>query len=253
MKNNKLLNAIGTVDDRHIRAEEFSGIAKLADPGSANKSKSKKLRVVLSAAAAAAALAMCVGFSRLGDPRYRFKAGDGTGFYFEVKLKRDIIIPDEYRNTDMNDPVIAEKLPSELFKEFNVDLLINDNFSEELDFTPVKISNANGEFVEMCDINHPRVAASGNMVAFGYKLYSKKLDKVVTVAAEVFYNSHFESYGMEINGGEYEYITLKDGSDCYVDNSGAVFAHDGVKYSVGFEDKVGFDAVKQVLRDLGVL
>lgn len=253
MKNNKLLNAIGTVDNRHIRADEFSGIAKLADIGSANKSKSKKLRVVLIAAAAAAVLAMCVGFSRLGDPRYSFKAGDGTGFYFEVKLKNDIIIPDEYRNTDMTDPAIAEKLPSELFREFNVDLLINDNFSEELDFTPVKISNANGEFIEMRDINHPRVAASGNMVVFEYRLYSKKLDKVVSVRAEVFCNSHFQSYGMEIDADEYEYITLKDGSDCYVDNSGAVFAHDGVKYSIGFEDKVGFDAVKQVLRDLGVL
>lgn len=255
MINKKLLNTIGSMDERHIRENEIAELVKLGNSGTAEKRKLKKLRIVLIAAAVTAALAMCVGFVKLGNPRYRFvQTSDGTGFYFNIELKNNIIIPDEYREEDKwCKPVIVEKLPTEMFKDFGVDLLINDNFSEELDFTPVEIRTADGNLIEMRDINHPEVEVMGNVVTFGYKLYNKNIDKIVTVGAEVFYNYYADGFGYGIDMGEYEYIKLKDGSDCYVDNYSAVFAHDGIKYGICFVEEVGFDTVKQVLRDFDVL
>lgn len=261
MKNNKLLNAIGTVDDRHIRADEFSGIAKLADPGSANKSKSKKLRVVLIAAAAAAAAVLAlVGFTTAETVKNTVIV-EGVG---QVKLelyRQDITIIPKDELPWVNHFYSINMPTEELLAKFGVSPLMNDNFS--YDVTPSRQWHTCDDEGNSIPVNIclPAVWYDEKYVTIDYCLYNKRLDKNVRIST-LYPTVDDLDVGFIIEKdkgytfGEHELIKLNDGSDCQLSDGGARFAHDGVYYFFYCDenfDKFDIETQKQIISDFGLL
>ncbi|MCM1164410.1 MAG: hypothetical protein NC299_09895 [Lachnospiraceae bacterium] len=250
---NPILYSLNDIDARY-----------LAEP----KRKRRPIAVIIAAAAAVSVLAF-TGFVQernavLFAPTERSNIQKDVDYnkilYFEADLW-DIDIPEKY--SDLNGIYRAyDMLPSEVFAEFGLTMLTSDKFTEEIDYEPID----QGSYIERGQpyILYFSERGYGYDIVFSYNLYDTNIDKLVSIDA---YYPMGDAFDMGIGGyadNGYEILTLKDGSNCYVDDTCALFTHDGVFYWLEVNNSGGYEVGdarpaawikwhKQILRDLGVL
>lgn len=265
MSDKNLLKSINDIDDDLVfEAEQWK------------PRKARKLKIaVFAAAAAAAALFAFTGFENSfnGDGKNYLKITNDDNvvlhsFYYNLKTW-DITIPEEYRTTDRwGYPHCFKRLtgtlPSEIFEQFEVSPLMNDNFSENIEFQPINeydVYSSNGEYEgKEIDYGYPILDVSDIEVSFHYHLYDKNLQKTIGLKATYPISDEYNIGGSVGVGddSDYDIIKLKDGSKCYVDAMGAVFSYEGVLYTLNSYyvdedyDKLTVGTTKQILKDLGV-
>lgn len=264
-KLNPLLEAMNDIDD-----------AIISDCAPAEKKRAKYLKpMMIAAAAAVAALVTFVGFeqSYKGDGRnilkIHYEGKTVQSFYYNLKTW-DINIPEQYQTHDKWGNLICFKrltgtLPSELFEQFGVSPLMNDNFSEDLDyewrFDTYGYNDNMEHMIDVSDYGYPILTMNDRHVEFEYRLLDKNAQKIVSLHATYPTSDEFNIGGsVGINDEtDYEIIKLKDGSKCYVDEMDAYFSYEGVLYRLYMYDSdsdndiLSVSLTKQVLKDLGVL
>lgn len=269
MSDKNLLKSINDIDDDLIfEAESFK---------SSKAKKPIRLRVAIAAAAAAAAIAALLVFtgfkgSYKGDGKnlleIHYKEKTVQSFYFNLKTW-DISIPEEYKAYDKTGNLVNFKrltgtLPSDLFEQFGVSPLMNDNFSEDLDYEwryDTFGYDDNLNLIDVSDYGYPILEIINDEISFKYRLLDKNCQKIISLTATYPTSDDYNSKGsIGIDDDSvYEIIKLKDGSKCYVDEMGADFSYDGVRYSLTTYDSdedwdnLSIKLTKQILKDLGVL
>lgn len=180
-----------------------------------------------------------------------------------------MIIPEEYRTVDehgrpWHNERMSGMLPSELFAQFGVSPLLNDNFSEIVEFNPnhIYLDKPNGE-CELIDVVYgdPVLTIDDCRVTFEYRLYNKDTQRNITLHATYVTDDDYSClHGIGADEDSvYEIIELNDGSMCFLDMGGAVFSYDGVVYDLNMydthenNDELNVDLTKQTLEALGVL
>ena len=258
MIDNKLLNTIGCMDERHIRENEINEFIKLGKMGTIEKSKPKKFRILI-VAAAAAVLSLLVGFTTAEIVKNTIIV-EGVGQVKFDLYKQDITIvpkeelPQEKYTGSINMPT------EELFAKFGVEPIMTDNFS--YDVTPTKQWYSGDDEGNAVPVNIclPLVFYGEGYVTIDYCLYDKARDINIRMSA-VFQTADDLDVGWIIEQeklyGDHELIKLNDGSDCHLSRAyGIRFAHDGVYYFIiGDENYREFDieTQKQIMRDFGLL
>lgn len=197
---------------------------------------------------------------------YLVECGDYK-FYLDVK-SRGMIIPEEYRTVDKRGrPWYNERmrgmLPSELFAQFGVSPLLNDNFSEIDEFEPnhIYVERPNGvhELVDV-DYGDPVLTIDDSRVIFAYRLYNKTTQRNITLEATYVTDDDYSClWGIGADEDSvYEIVKLNDGSMCYLDMGLAIFSYDGVQYYLNMHDtdenndELSLELTKQTLEALGV-
>lgn len=245
--------------------------------------KARKLKIAfISAAAAVAGALLAVSGAAAIHRSYNENLVESTGeivientvqvgdqkFYLDLETK-GIIIPEEYRTTDEQGNTwyyerMRGMLPSELFAQFGVSPLLNDNFSEIIEFKPNHIYTIkpNGER-ELIDVDYgdPVLTIDESRIVFDYRLYNKITQRNIWLIATYIVDDEYSSlHGIGIEDDtDYEIIELNDGSMCYLDMGGAVFSYEGVEYELHMHDKkenddeLSVELTKQTLEALGVL
>lgn len=250
-KLNPLIEAMNSIDD--VMIEKAQSPVK----------KPIRMRVaVIAAAAAAAAMCLLVGFA-VANRHGEFSIGNKPAFEFNL-ANFDITIPDEYMPCEENKYNYCGKVDigvEELFEKFNAPLLINDNFSTDIDTDDVEkwtYSNVNtGEEYEVG--SEPWIDVFRSDVTINYYLYDKNLNRNVRFDALYLTKECGAQFavqsGVSSKIEEYEILTLNDGSKCFVGAGGAEFAYNGVRYCFNLTDtgERSIELTKQVLNDLGVL
>lgn len=268
MRSDNLLDTIGNVDERHILDEEIAAVG-----GSEKRRFSKKLGIVIAAVAAAAVLSVIVGFSvKIGNGRNTLVIGDNEAALSLDLRARDIAIPEKYYTTvdwsSEPQPYFwgrqMDMSPSELVAEFGLEPLgiHNDNFSEEIEFEPQSAwDGKTGELLWTYN-GEPQLSVLDYSVEFSYYLQSKSLGRHIRIDALYITDDDYSSGGniSVYDGMLYKIIRLKNGAQCYIDKSSAIFSYDGVKYDIELHDYTreggsveSLDDTMQILRDLGVL
>lgn len=250
---NPLLEAMNDIDD---------AIVSEAAPVERKRPKYFKPMMIAAAAAVAAAVSLLVGFT-VATRQGEFRIGNKPAFEFNL-AHFDLTIPDEYKPCEENMYTYRGKVDvgvEELFEMFNAPLLINDNFSTEVDKAHVeKWTYSNLTTGEEYEISfEPWIEVFSSDVEFHYYLYDKNLNRNVLFEALYLTEQCGPEFAVrsgvsgKIDG--YEIITLNDGSKCFVDGHGADFAYKGVRYQMFTlnPDEPSIDITKQVLQDLGVL
>lgn len=204
-----------------------------------------------------------------GKGKYVVNTNAGT-FYFDV-YPHDIVIPDSFKPGETEKGHYfydLDMLPTEVFAEFGISPLMNDNFTDIIEFEPVLYkSGTTGE--EWYYNGGPNVNVIPFEIDLEYYLYDKNINK--TVYFHVGYYTDFDGGSFHApDDANDEAINLKDGSvalisrnntafplnsDGLIRNS-ATFAYNGVIYSVTVcdgNDYVEEDDIMDVLADLGVL
>ena len=158
---------------------------------------------------------------------------DGN-FWFNV-YPHDIVIPDSFKLDETGEHRWFRDLemsPADLFAEFGVSPLMNDNFTD---------SGAK-----------PCVVVSQSTIDFFYTLYNKNINK--NVFFDVSYHTH-DIGGAYVTFDDSKVIYMKDGHGGIVEQNRAFFAYDGVEYIVTVPVALGDenDYIMEVLTDLGVL
>lgn len=266
-KLNPLLDAMNDIDDV---------IVSEAAPTERRRPRYFKPMMIAAAAAVAAATVLFAftGFeeSYKGDGKNKleihYQGKTVRSFYFNLKTW-DIAVPEEYRIiNEGGNPILFKRmygmLPSELFEQFGVSPLMNDNFTENTDFKPrydVYGYDDNGELVVVeTDYGYPILEIFNDEICFDYRLYDKKRQKNIGLIATYVVSDDYSSGGSigVDDDSAYEIIKLKDGSKCYVDEMGAEFSFDGVLYRlISYDvdedfDELSVELTKQILKDLGV-
>lgn len=248
-KLNPLIEAMSNIDDALI--EKAQGTAK------------KPIRLkVLVIAAAAAAISVLVGFT-VAARHGEFRIGNKPAFEFNL-AKFDITIPDKYKPCEENMYNYAGKVDigvEELFQMFNAPLLINDNFSTDIDTDDVEQwTYKNLNTGEEYDVGaEPWMNVFSDYVYFEYYLYDKNLQRNIHLSALYLTEDCSSEFGVHSGVSskieEYEILTLNDGSKCFVGAGGAEFAYNGVRYCFNLTNigERSIELTKQVLDDLGVL
>lgn len=197
---------------------------------------------------------------------YLVECGDYK-FYLDVK-SRGMTIPEEYRTVDKRGrPWYNERmrgmLPSELFAQFGVSPLLNDNFSEIVEFEPnhiyVERPNRVHELVDV-DYGDPVLTIDDSRVIFAYRLYNKTTQRNITLEATYVTDDDYSClWGIGADEDSvYEIVKLNDGSMCYLDMGLAIFSYDGVQYYLNMHDtdenndELSLELTKQTLEALGV-
>lgn len=237
--------------------------------------KARRIKIaVIAAAAAVIALLAFTGFeeSYENDGKNKFEIHyEGKtvrSFYFNLKTW-DITIPEEYKAYDKWGNLICFKrltgtLPSELFEQFGVSPLMNDNFSEDLDYEWRYDTFGYDDNMELIidesDYGYPILSMNDSCVEFQYRLLDKNCQKIISLTATYPISDEYNlgsSIGID-DETDYDIIKLKDGSKCCVYESGAKFSYDGVLYRLTTYDsdedwdKLSLKLTKQILEDLGV-
>lgn len=248
-KLNPLIEAMSSIDD--VLVEKAQSPVK----------KPIRMRVVV-IAAAAAAMCLLVGFA-VANRHGEFKIGNKPAFEFNLS-NFDITIPDEYMPCEENMYNYSGKVDigvEELFEKFNAPLLINDNFSTDIDTDDVEqwtYRNLNtGEEYDVRE--EPFIEVFRSDVTFQYYLYEKNLNRNVLFNALYLTEDCNPEFGVQSGVSskieEYEILTLNDGSKCFVAAGGAEFSYNGARYcfSLTNSGERSIELTKQVLNDLGVL
>lgn len=255
----------------------FDAMNNIDDSIITNAEKTNKKPVFLSAGIIAAALALVVGIRYFGgrsgityvapsfgesktsstndsvydqNNKYVFEV-NGEDYYFNV-YSQNIIIPDSFMPDDIGKGQCffdVQMRPTEIFAEFGVHPLMNDNFTDSKN-EPGWIKNATtGE--EFYYNGGPSVSVSDNYIWFNYYLYNKTINKNIDFNVDYF--TDFVSGSGKASG---EIVYLKDGSVGIISRNTAMFAYQGAMYSVGVCGEYSYDDndyIKIVLADLGVL
>ncbi len=249
MKTNSIYEALGNVDDKLV-AE--AAVVR------------RKRPVAIIIAASAAALVLITGAAMVGNRNSTFSIGKDVAFNMELK-KHGITIPEEYMPTEENMYHYGNVVDigiTELFDKFNAPLLINDNFSADIDtespdIVPWTYSNLNtGLEVEVK--GKPFIQVHSASVTFAYYLYDKNIDRNVYFWADYLTDNANDDYAIHDGVGgtqaDYEVLRLRDGSSCFVGAGNAEFSFNGVKYSIDLGNgERTVELTKQVLADLDVL
>ncbi len=246
---NPIFEALSNVDERHI-------------PITKAKKHSKKLKIALISAAAAAALALIVGFasSSGGQHRFAFNANGSIdhGFYLDL-TPQEFNVPERFK-ANLGDHAYfgcESVLPTELFQEFGITPLINDNFIDTKDVKLSRTDLLNNKSTWEPLIRIDYFNGSATDVEFDYFLYDKNLGENIRFTALYVVNPDKLEYSNHMGlQSEAEIVTLNNGSLCMISDEVAVFSYNGVSYELTFDDfskPHTIDTVKQVLTDLGVL
>lgn len=270
---NPLLEAMNNIDDNIvIKTEKKSG---------------KPLRMgIVAAASLAAALALAVGIRNYGGAigdfissallksngtssetpdfgksetlspdnsekvKYTIKV-DGEEYLLDV-YPQNIVIPDSFMVDDIDNGHFFYDLKmrsTEIFAEFGISPLINDNFTDIIEFEPMYCRNdITGE--EWYYNGGPSVSVGSFLITFEYRLYNKNINKNVHFTVDYFTDT--VSCGSGDFGGNVIY--MKDGSVGIIGRGSAFFTCNGVVYHVGIDNaNSNTDEINQVLTDLGVL
>lgn len=249
MKTNSIYEAIGNVDDRLVTEAAAAR---------------RKRPVALIIAASAAALTLITGAVIVGNRNSTFSIGEDVAFNMELK-KHGITIPEEYMPTAENKysySGVVDIGVEELFDKFNAPLLINENFSADIDteaadIVPWTYSNLDTG-VELEVKGKPFIDVNLGAVTFAYYLYDKNIDRNVYFWADYLTDNASDDYAIHDGVGgtqaDYEVLRLRDGSSCYVGAGNAEFSFNGVKYSIDLGNgERTVELTKQVLADLDVL
>ena len=263
MKTNSIYEALNNVDDKFV-----SEAAKVRGK--------RPIALMITAASLAAALALAVGIHNLVgrsgityvapgfgesktsstndsvyDPNNKFVIKvDDEDYYFNVYPQK-IIIPESFMPDDIRDGQFffdVDMSPTEIFAEFGIHPLMNDNFTDSKN-EPGWIENAiTGE--KFYYNGGPGVSVSDRYISFDYYLYNKTINKKVGFTLDYYTDlvDFSGSYGGEV-------IYMKDGSVGIICRNRATFAYHGAMYSVTVCTK-DFDEniyIMDVLTDLGVL
>lgn len=168
-------------------------------------------------------------------------------FYFNV-YPNDVVIPESFKPDETESRHCFRDLkmsPFDLFAEFGVQPLMNDNFTDTLDGEPMWTAITAG----------PEVDVSGSSVEFLYDLYDKNINKRLCFET-TYYTCDFGGCYCRF-GDECEVIRMNDGNDGFVRHNQAFFAYDGVYYVLTVRGARGDDEennyIMDVLAELGVL
>ncbi len=218
-------------------------------------------------AAATVTVALLAGFT-VATRRGVFRIGNKPAFEYNL-AEFDITIPDEYKPTEENyyryEGKVEDVGIEELFEMFNAPLLINDNFSVEIDETQVEKWHYHNETTgeEYSVSFEPFIEVFNGSVEFHYYLYDKNVGRNVLFEALYLTEQCGDAFqvrnGVSVNHDKnlYEIITLNDGSKCFVDRRGADFTYNGARYQMYTlypdERDRDIEITKQILRDLGVM
>lgn len=242
----------------------FEAMNDIDDNIASNAIAARRRRPIALIVAAAAAMMLLVGFVS-ANRHGTFSLG--TEHMFDYTLKKyDITIPDEYKPCEENMYNYAGVVDTgvvELFEKFNAPLLINQNFSADIDteaadIVPWTYSNMNtGAEEEVKGV--PFINVFSYYVDFAYYLYDKNIDRNINFWAMYLTADADDDFGVfdgvdSTAADNSELVKLNDGSDCFVGAGYAEFSYNGVKYSIdlGYGERT-VDLTKQVLTDLGVL
>ncbi len=246
---NPIFEALSSVDERHI-------------PVTQTKRPSKKLKIALISAAAAAALALAVGFvsSSGGQHRFAFSTNGSMdrGFYLDL-APQEFTVPERFK-ANLGDAAYfgcEETLPTELFREFDITPLMNDNFTDTKDVKTSRTDLLNNKSTWEPLIRIDYFNGSATEAKFDYFLYDKNLGENIRFTALYVVNPDKLDYSKHMGLlNEAEIVTLNDGSLCMISEDVAVFSYNGVSYELTFDDfskPHTISTVKQVLTDLEVL
>lgn len=262
-KLNPVLEIMSDIDDDFVfEAENWK------------RPKARRIKIaVIAAAAAVIALLAFTGFeeSYNGDGKNKleihYEGKTVRSFYYNLKTW-DITIPEEYKAYNKWGNLAGFKrltgtLPSELFEQFGVSPLMNDNFSEDLDYEWRYNTfgyDDNGDMIDVSDYGYPILSFDDCYVEFDYRLLDKNRQKIIRLKATYPISDDYSIGGsVGVNDEtDYEIIKLKDGSKCYVSEMNAFFSYDGVLYRLYTYDsdedwgKLSLKLTKQILEDLGV-
>ena len=160
---------------------------------------------------------------------------DADGNYRLNVYPHDIVIPDSFKLDETEEHRWFRDLemsPADLFAEFGVSPLMNDNFTD-----------AGGK---------PSVMVTHGTINFFYTIYNKNINK--NVYFDVSYHTH-DIGGAYVTFDDSKVIYMKDGHGGIVEQNRAFFAYDGVEYIVTVPVALGDenDYITDVLTDLGVL
>lgn len=147
---------------------------------------------------------------------------------------QNIIIPDSFKPDETEEYRRFRDLkmsPTDLFAEFGVSPLMNDNFT---------------------DSGEPSVTVTQVSIEFDYNLYNKNINK------NVFFHTIYHT--TDIGGaygdiGDGKVMDMKDGNIVIISQNTATFAYDGVMYTVSVCGTLddGNDYIMEVITDLGIL
>lgn len=227
--------------------------------------KARRLKIAVIAAAAAALCAATAGtaVALQNNSEYYEKTVHAVDHPFYLKLEEQgINVPEEYRTVDKRGHVwynerMRGMLPSEVFAQFGVSPLLNDNFSEIVDFKPnhIYVDRPNGvrELIDV-DYGDPVVTIVDGYISFEYKLYNKITQRNIILHATYFTDDELPH--SDFSEG-FEETELNDGSKCYYDAGVAFFYYEGVGYDLNLYDRdvndLSVDLTIQTLEALGVL
>lgn len=260
MSDLELLKNINDIDDDLIcEAEQWK------------PRKARRLKIAVIAAAAAALCAATAGtaVALQNNSEYYEKTVQAVDHPFYLKLEEQgINVPEEYRTVDKRGHVwynerMRGMLPSELFEQFGVSPLLNDNFSEVIEFKPNHIyairPNGVHELIDV-DYGDPVLTILDSEIIFDYRLYNKISQRNIWLQAH-YYSDENDKDDLFICAADDDWrekITLKDGSICYVDRGGALFSWGDFVYELNTYDKPensdeqSIELTKQTLEALGV-
>lgn len=201
------------------------------------------------------------GESDLGNDKYKVTVNGRCEYFWDV-YAYNITIPEKFRCDDIDNcpnnsderPLFRnlKMRPDEIFAEFGVSPLMNENFLDVSDIPP------HNDYAPPSDgyYEEPLVFLGGSYISFEYYLYNKSINKNVKFRVE-YPTADSKSGGSGWNsGGKYfgawDTITMKDGSVGFVMWNSAMFSNNAVRYYLTFSNP-DTDDINQVLADLGVL
>lgn len=176
---------------------------------------------------------------------------NGKDYYFNV-YPQNIIIPDSFKPDQDEDSHFFYDLkmrPTDVFTKFGISPLMNDNFTDVIEFEPMLCrNNITGD--EWYYNGGPNVSVNpSNSIIFEYYLYNKNVNKNVYFTIE-YYTGNVDCSGNTSGDAIY----MKDGSVGIIGRNKAMFAYNGVMYTVSVNAEYdNNDYINQVLTDLGIL
>lgn len=231
----------------------------------------KKKPIALVVIAAAAAVSLLVGFTTIN--RNRVVRDGETLFDVVFKEHREAVIPPLEEMAEMGYLEIVKRnadkpeeynyfilaKPSEVIKKYNLSLLVNDNFSEDvtIDDYPKDIFY-DGFYSEESRKLFPRTSVDikKDMIYFQYYLVDKQSGTAVDLDATFFIRDvNFPGVWVFFGKRDYKVLNLNTGEKAIIiykdaSSSSAHFTYDGVAYHITAYTDI--NGTEQILKNLGI-
>lgn len=252
MKTNSIYEALNNVDDKFV-----SEAAKVRGK--------RPVALMITTASLAAALALAIGIRNFGGAigNYispadsakqngaSYQAADFVKFNppsYTIPAEFSLDVDEEFKEFNHLD-----MLPTELFAKLGYTPLMNESFTDEIDFTQVRIDSGEGA----AEYGKPNLRVEPDSLDFDYVLRDNVIGENVHffVTIQNDKEAYINAVNSILNLAERKKITLNDGSNCVILDEGfAMFSYNSTIYKMSIEKispKSG--ELEQVLRDLGVL